>query len=97
MVLGSHQHLPLILRRVAEVGTGVADEVPQDVLLQLGLAVRRVPQLVETGQERPGGILIAPVHPAVPPPPGPGIRLGRSDLIDQVAQTADDDFGDGHG
>jgi hypothetical protein len=98
MVLGGNQHLPVVLRRVGEVGTGVADEVPQDMLLQLRLAVRRAcpTELVETGEERPGRILIAPVNSTVAPPARPGIRLGRSDLIDEIAEAPDDDFGDWH-
>lgn len=86
VMLGGHQHLPLVHRRLAEIRAGVADEVPQYVLLQLRLAVRRAcrAQFVETGEEGARGVLIPAVNPAVPPSPGPGIRLGRRDLVDQI-------------
>ena len=55
MVLRGHQHLPVVDRRAAEIRPRVADEVPEDVLLELGLGVRRLAppswsRLVRSGQ-----------------------------------------------
>src|SRR5687767_8706076 len=98
MMLGGNQHFPVVLRRVGEIGTGVADEVPQDMLLQLRLAVRTAgpAELVETGEERPGRIPVAPVNSTVASPAGPRVRLGGSDFIYQIAEAPDDDFGYWH-
>src|SRR4051812_19494111 len=99
MVLGGHQDLPLVDRRMFEIRAGVADEVPENVLLELGLPVGRprTAQLVEAGEQRPAGIPVAPVHPAVSEPPSVGIRLGGRDLVDEVPQAAYQNFGYGHG
>jgi hypothetical protein len=99
MMLRRDEHFPFVYRRVHEVGPGVADEVPQDVLLQIGLAVRSSgpAQLVQAGEKRPADIAIAAIHTAVPPATGSGVRLGRSDLIDEVSQAVHDNFGNRHG
>ena len=55
VVLRGDEDLPVVDRRAGEVGPGVADEAPEDVLLELGLRVRPpgAAELVEAGEQRP--------------------------------------------
>jgi hypothetical protein len=98
MVLGGYQDLPLVDRRIAEVRSGVPDEVPKEVLFEVGFRVRSfgAAELVQAGKKWPAGVRVAPINSAVPPPSSPGVRLGGRDLVDEVAQTGDDDFGNRH-
>ncbi len=96
VMLGRHQHFPFVDRRRLEMGPGIPDEVPEDVLFQISLGVRSAAELVEAGEQRPAILGVAAVHTAVPPPPGSRVRLRWRYLVDQVAQTVDPDFGNGH-
>ena len=40
VVLGGNEHLPLVHRWLSKVRPRIADEIPQDVFLEVGLAVR---------------------------------------------------------
>ena len=98
VMLRRNQDLPFVYGRGSQVRPGVADEVPEDVLLQVGLRVGRIDaaQRVQAGVQRPGGIRGAAVHHLAPPPAGRRVGVGWGDLRDQLAQALDDDGSDAH-
>ena len=81
-----------------KVRPGIADEAPEDVLLELRLGVRAsgAAELIQAGEERPGGVGRPAIDAAAPPPAGGRIRLGGRGLGDQVAQRSHDDFANRH-
>jgi hypothetical protein len=91
VVLRRHQQLPLVARLRAQEGPGVADEVAQDVLLQVRLGVRRAraAQPVQAGEQRPLRRPRAAVHRGVADPPAHRVVLPRRHQVEQLAQAVD--------
>src|SRR5690606_935852 len=93
MVLGEHQQLPVVYGRGAEEGPGVADEVAEDVLLEIRFRPRRLQaaQPIEAREDWRARRGSAPVYPGIPVPAGAYVRRGRRDQVDELAQGADYD------
>jgi hypothetical protein len=80
------------------VRAGISNEISEDMLLQIRLGMGRLvsSESIEAGEEGSSGVAIASVHAAVPAPARSRVRLGWGHLIDQVSQTLDHNFVDGH-
>ena len=95
-MLRGDQHLPVVVRpSLVQVRTRVADEVAEDVLLQVGLAVgwTHPAEGIQAGEQGPRGIARAPSDSRVPVPACRGVAAGRGDLGDHVGETVDLDGG----
>src|SRR5688572_15794762 len=80
------------------MGSGVADEVSKDVLLEIRLRVRGGwTQTVEGREERCVAVPRATIHGRFPPPPGAGIRLAWRDALDEIPEALDRNVSGRHG
>src|SRR5689334_6515918 len=88
-MLRRDEQLPFV-RRVLEVRPRVAREVPEDVLLEVCLRVRRIhpAQAVEARQERPRRVGGSMVDAAVPSATGALVRPVGGDAVDELAERA---------
>jgi hypothetical protein len=98
MVLSGDEHFPLVDRRNRKEGPGIADEVAENVLFQLRLAVGRVnaAQGIQAGEQRPCGDGRAVVDSGVAAPARRGVRARRGDFGDQIGETVYRDGCNGH-
>ncbi len=98
VVLRGDEQLPVIGWRGGEVRARVANEVAEDVLLELPLGVRWIArsQPVEAREEWLPRVESAAVHARVAPPPGSRVGRGRRHLVQQVAEARNADLADRH-
>jgi hypothetical protein len=91
------EELPLI-GRMLEMRARVSREVPEDVLLERRLGVRRIhsTKTVEAREQRATCVRGPMIHAAVASPTGGRIRLIRSQPVDQLAERANRHFVDAH-